>query len=443
MKRAAIYVRVSTQEQRLHGLSVGNQLEALTEYCAEHNYVIAGTYNDAGISARKRYTKRPALLKLINDCKDGKIDIILFTKLDRWFRSVADYYEVQAVLDQYNIPWMAIWEDYETETSSGRLKVNIMLSVAQDEADRTSERIRKVIEYRKGNGDFVGCAPVGYKIDKGKIVIDEKTHDAVKAVFDTYLLTSDVHKAMAAAAEHGLKGERQKFYNMLKNPAYKGITKKGYECPRYISDEDFEKIRVMAKARCRATKNNARTYMFTGLVTCGYCGHKMGFHTQMMTPKSRPHYEQRYCSCQMHSSTNYPHPPIQMTEKALEDYLLKELDKILNNVIVEVREQNSKLDNKEEMKRKKSLEAKLKRLALLFEEGDMDSETYIAKRDIIRAELAQIRLEPVKEPEPLPDNWREIYEQLDNVHRKQFWRGIIKNITITRETKKNPHVELL
>lgn len=57
MKNAAIYVRVSTQEQKKHGLSVDSQILALKEYCKENGYHISGIYNDAGISARKRYTR--------------------------------------------------------------------------------------------------------------------------------------------------------------------------------------------------------------------------------------------------------------------------------------------------------------------------------------------------------------------------------------------------
>ena len=81
MKRAALYVRVSTQEQKNSGLSVDSQIDALEKYCEEQGYTVAGIYNDAGISARKKYTKRPALLKLLEDCKKHEIDIILFTRL--------------------------------------------------------------------------------------------------------------------------------------------------------------------------------------------------------------------------------------------------------------------------------------------------------------------------------------------------------------------------
>lgn len=107
-KRVALYVRVSTQEQKKHGLSVDSQITALKEYCTKKKYTVVDVYSDAGISARKKYTKRPELLRLLGDCEQKKIDLILFTKLDRWFRSVADYYEVQSILEKVKVPWKAI-----------------------------------------------------------------------------------------------------------------------------------------------------------------------------------------------------------------------------------------------------------------------------------------------------------------------------------------------
>ena len=82
------------------------------------------------------------------------IDLIIFTKLDRSFRSVRDNHAVQAILDKNNVVWRAILEDYQTETADGRLKVNIMLSVAENEADRTSERIKFVFANRVKNGEY-------------------------------------------------------------------------------------------------------------------------------------------------------------------------------------------------------------------------------------------------------------------------------------------------
>jgi len=108
-----------------------------------------GTYTDAGISARKPASKRPELQRLLRDVQGGKGDLIEFTKLDRWFRNISEYYKVQEILEKYNVDWKTIHEDYDTSNASGRLKINIMLSVAQDEADRTSERIKAINEVKR------------------------------------------------------------------------------------------------------------------------------------------------------------------------------------------------------------------------------------------------------------------------------------------------------
>ena len=101
IKRAALYARVSTEEQAMHGVSLDAQKERLTQYAKENELSIVDLYVDEGISARKRYTARPAFMRMLEDVKSGRIDIIIFIKLDRWFRNVADYYEVQAILDRY------------------------------------------------------------------------------------------------------------------------------------------------------------------------------------------------------------------------------------------------------------------------------------------------------------------------------------------------------
>lgn len=189
--RAALYVRVSTEEQKVRGLSIEAQEAALREWANKHEYAIVGVYNDAGISARKKYTNRPALQKLLIDIEDGKIDVILFTKLDRWFRNIADYYQVQEILDKHNVRWKTIHEDYDTVTASGRLKVNIMLSVAQDEADRDSERIKAVFEAKRAKGEVVtGSVPTGYIVKDKKLEKDPRWQPILETFFDMFA----VHK---------------------------------------------------------------------------------------------------------------------------------------------------------------------------------------------------------------------------------------------------------
>ena len=89
-----LYERVSSEEQAKHGYSLGAQHEALTDFCERHSHVVLGVYKDEGISGRKPYTKRPAMVQLLHDLERVQPDMILFTKLDRWFRNIKEYYRV-------------------------------------------------------------------------------------------------------------------------------------------------------------------------------------------------------------------------------------------------------------------------------------------------------------------------------------------------------------
>ena len=127
--RAALYIRVSHEEQAMHGYSLEAQQDALTEYAKSNNYYIVDYYRDEGKSARKYYKKRPDFMRMIDDIKNNKIDLILFIKLDRWFRSIKDYYEVQTILDKYNVQWKSIHEVYDTFTANGRLQLLSLIHI--------------------------------------------------------------------------------------------------------------------------------------------------------------------------------------------------------------------------------------------------------------------------------------------------------------------------
>ena len=89
MKSVFLYVRVITEEQAINGLSIEAQTAALEEWAKSNGHKVVGIYTDAGISARKPASKRPALQQLLSDIRTGKGDLVVFTKLDRWFRNIA------------------------------------------------------------------------------------------------------------------------------------------------------------------------------------------------------------------------------------------------------------------------------------------------------------------------------------------------------------------
>ena len=109
--RCAIYIRVSTFEQSVHGKSLQAQKECLEQYATDNNMSIVSVYADEGKTARKELKKRKAIHALVEDVKMDRIDVILFWRLDRWFRNLSDFYKVQDVLDEHGVRWNCRWEE--------------------------------------------------------------------------------------------------------------------------------------------------------------------------------------------------------------------------------------------------------------------------------------------------------------------------------------------
>ena len=123
--RAALYIRVSGEEQKIKGLSLEAQQERLEAYAKERGWIIAGVFIDAAKTARKNMHKRSEFQRMIEVVKRDEIDVLLFCRLDRWFRSVADYYKVMEILEAHNCNWVTSDEEYNTSTANGRLYINV------------------------------------------------------------------------------------------------------------------------------------------------------------------------------------------------------------------------------------------------------------------------------------------------------------------------------
>ena len=105
LARVALYIRVSGEEQKIKGLSLEAQQERLEAYAREKGWIVTGVYVDAAKTARKNMHKRSEFQRMIDSVKRDEVDILLFCRLDRWFRSVADYYKVMEILQAHNCNW--------------------------------------------------------------------------------------------------------------------------------------------------------------------------------------------------------------------------------------------------------------------------------------------------------------------------------------------------
>lgn len=241
MKRVALYMRVSTDQQAKNGDSLREQQDTLKEYVdSQKDMIIYDAYIDDGISGQK--LKRDEFQRLLDDVKNNKIDIILFTKLDRWFRNLRHYLNTQELLDRHNVSWNAVSQQYyDTTTAYGRTFIAQVMSFAELEAQMTSERIKSVFDNKIKLGEVVsGKVPFGYSIENKKIV-PNKDKEIVVDIFNYFLLHNNLRATVRYLHDnHGMSRDYTSVKNMLSNKKYIGVNRenKNY-CEPIIDKEIF------------------------------------------------------------------------------------------------------------------------------------------------------------------------------------------------------------
>lgn len=427
--RAAEYIRVSHEEQVIHGLSIEAQTSALNEWANANKVQVVGQYVDAGLSARKPAYKRPELQRLLLDVEAGRIDIIVFTKLDRWFRNVAEYHKVQEILEKHNVTWRAIHEDYETETSSGRLKVNIMLAVAQDEADRTSERIKAVFHRKKQKGEpCSGAVPIGFVMENKRIVIDKENAPVVREIFSHYIATRSAYATQRyLSAKYGIQYHTTTIRKILQNQRYIGIDN-GVDgaCEPIIDAQTFALAQEILSVRAQRIHNspNPRIYLFSGIVTCGECGHSL---TSVF---SKGHH---YYRCARHTAVGDCDFNKYVREATIEEYLIANILKECaeHNANITAASRNRPLIDEVGIKRKM---AKLKDLYLsdLIEKAEYERD-YLA----LRAALDDAQALPKPQPALIDIEAMRVmikaYEGLTRMEKKEFWSRVLVGVSVTKD----------
>ena len=184
---AAVYIRVSTEDQAREGFSLGEQKEKLLQLCAFKGYEVFKIYEDAGISA-KDMEHRPAFQEMLSDMKKGKINYIVAYKLDRVTRSVRDLEELISVLEQYNCFLVCDRDDVNTSTANRRFFVRMLTVLSQLEIEIVSERTKFGLNGAIKSGHLPGVLPLGYKKDGNKkTIIDETTKSVIERIFRMYL----------------------------------------------------------------------------------------------------------------------------------------------------------------------------------------------------------------------------------------------------------------
>lgn len=439
--RCAIYIRVSTEEQHLNGLSLPAQRKVLTDYAVANNYTIVGYYADEGISARKPMKYRKGLLSLLEDVKKDKIDMILVTKLDRWFRNIKDYNITEEILQAHNCYWKTIFENYDSSTANGQMVINIMLSVNQAECDRTSERIKAVLDYKRSIGEVVTgmCACYGYKVVNNRLVKDESVSHIIEDAYEHYFSCYSIRNTIEYLNDkYGDDAPSvNKVDRLFKNETYAGIDGDNHNyCEPYITLDQLELARKISRSKTKNT--NYPPYIFSSLIKCPLCGNNYTGCRKKQKLKSGGYsiYVRYRCGNKFNK-----HSGAVLTEHAVEEYMIA-------NVPARLKEEIACLRTKSVEKQVKGdpskIQSEIDRLNILFQKGRISEEYYDSQYDMLSDKLRQFQnnsdnnniAKYEKLQRAFSGDWLDIYQSLDNAHKNAFWKSTIKSIEIDPHTRK-------
>lgn len=446
MLNVALYIRVSTDEQALRGDSIETQIKELNKFARANNYNIVDEYIDEGFSATS--LNRPNLQRLLDDVKHNKINLILFTKIDRWSRGVKNYYKLQDVLDTYNVHWKTIFEKYDTTTAAGQLHVNIMLSVAQNEASVTSERIKAVFKTKILNGQVIsGSVPYGYKIKDKHLVIDENTKDIVIDIFQHYKKTLSLNETIRYVNINIRKMGMETLKKLLRNKIYIGVYDlNGYYndhyCEPIISNELFYKVQDMLSLNTVPVVKNDRVALFGKLMYCKQCGGKMYSNSWVRKRANGNKYIEHIYQCNKYRLRQCKNG-YKISQSKIEKYILNNIYKLMKNQKYEYEQYITKSAITDNSAKIKKLKKRLTKLKDLYLDDMITKADYKIEYENITKNLSELSSKQKITPDIkniLYDidisNFKKTYNSFTDIEKRRLWCEIIDKIIV--DTKDAP-----
>ena len=306
-KRAAIYVRVSTQYQ-VDRASLPVQRSELVNYAKYAldipDFVI---FEDAGYSAKN--TDRPDYQQMMARIRTGEFSHLLVWKIDRISRNLLDFAAMYSELKQLGVVFVSKNEQFDTSSAMGEAMLKIILVFAELERNMTAERVSAVFLSRANDGIWNGGkVPFGYAYDKQtktfSILEDEaKTVRLIYALYESSKSLVTVSKALnerGIKTRNGSEWSPTTVHTMLSNPFYSGTYRYNYRNesdphhhvpkkkedwilvknhhPAIVSPEHQAAVELILASKSYGksqTYQRKNIHAFAGLLTCGYCGSTM------------------------------------------------------------------------------------------------------------------------------------------------------------------------
>ena len=224
--RAALYTRVSTEDQAKEGFSLDAQLKRLTAYCKSRGWESAGVYVDDGYSGRT--VNRPAYTEMMASMDSW--DVLLVMKMDRIHRNSVNFAMMMDDLNANKKEFNSMQEKFDTTNAMGRFVMDVIQRIAQLESEQIGERVRIGMEQkaRTGKGHLGSGHPYGYVYRNGQLEIEIDEALTVRAIYKMYgkgnsmnQIADSLNDAEIPAKKGGF-WNKQSVFNILHNPLYAG-----------------------------------------------------------------------------------------------------------------------------------------------------------------------------------------------------------------------------
>lgn len=303
-KRVAAYARVSSgKDAMLHSLAA--QVDFYSGVIKRNpDWEYAGVYADEALTGTK--DTRPEFRRLMKDCKNGKIDIVLTKSLSRFARNTVTTLQTVRELRELGVDVWFEKENLHSLSLDVEFLISLYASFAQEESLSASENQKWKIRKNFSEGISTATSILGYRYENGSFVIIPEEAETVKMIFEDYLSGMGSNaiarklRRMELPTKHGGTWRENVILNMLSNEKYKGdmllqktfrldhISKKKVrnegQLPQYyvenshdaiIPPDLFDAVQAERKRRSVLEKSRERkTYPFTGKIICGKCGKK-------------------------------------------------------------------------------------------------------------------------------------------------------------------------
>ncbi len=224
--RAAIYARVSTEDQAREGFSIAAQLKRLRSYCLARGWVVTSEYVDDGYSGRS--PERPEYKRMMLD-KD-LWDVIVVLKMDRIHRNSRNFTMMMDFLRSWNKEFNSTQENFDTTTAIGRFVMDTVQRIAQLESEQIGERVKVAMTQKalEKKGHLGSPEPYGYRYCDGNLLVDDAESMVVQEIFRmagnlcSLGQIIDFLNASGTPTKNGGTWQRATVHGMLTNRIYLG-----------------------------------------------------------------------------------------------------------------------------------------------------------------------------------------------------------------------------